>query len=139
MKMAERVGTELRTKQTAERFKVFSAGARLAIIELLKLGPKKVTEIAQALGASQPAVSQHLKVLKAAGLVTDRKDGYWVSYSLNHPRLLEYKRELEGVCRCGCECCAPSERSLLKEYKKELEEELKRVERQMAELGETSG
>lgn len=131
--MAKRVRTELRTKETAERFKVFSAGARLAIIELLKSGPKKVTEIAEALGASQPAVSQHLKVLKAVGLVTDQKDGYWVSYELNHARLLEYKRELEGVCRCGCEGCAPSD-SVLKEYKKELEVELQRVEQRLAGL-----
>ncbi len=132
--MAERVKADLRTKETAERFKVLSAGARLAILELLKHGPMKVTEIAQALKASQPAVSQHLKVLKAAGLVTDEKEGYWVSYALNHARLLEYKRELEGVCCCGCEGCAPAERSVLKAYKKELEKELRRVERQLAEL-----
>lgn len=137
--MAKRVKADLRTKETAERFKVLSAGARLAILELLKHGPMKVTEITQALGASQPAVSQHLKVLKAAGLVTDRKEGYWVSYALNHARLLEYKRELERVCRCGCEGCASSERLVLEEYKTELEEELKRVEQQLAELEGESG
>lgn len=122
------------TKETAERFKVLSAGARLAIIELLKQGPKRVGEIAEALGASQPAVSQHLKVLKAAGLVTDRKEGYWVSYALNHARLLEYKRELERVCRCGCDCCIPTERDVLTAYQRELREELHRVEQRLAEL-----
>ena len=124
---------QLQTKDKAERFKVLAAGARLAIIELLKQGPRKVSEICEALGASQPAVSQHLKILKAAGLVSDEKDGYWVSYSLNTAQLLEYKRELNGVCRCSHENenqTAP-ERALLEVYKEELERELNEVKQQL--------
>ena len=48
---------------------------RRAIFEQLRRGPKAVGEIADELPVSRPAVSQHLRVLKEAGLVTERKDG----------------------------------------------------------------
>lgn len=48
---------------------------RRAIFESLARGPKAVGEIAAELPVSRPAVSQHLRVLKEAGLVTDRADG----------------------------------------------------------------
>ena len=48
---------------------------RRQILESLKSGPRSVGEIAAALPVSRPAVSQHLRVLKQAGLVSDRKDG----------------------------------------------------------------
>ncbi len=121
------------TRQSAERFKVLTADARLAIIEQLKEGPKSVTELAEGLGISQPAVSQHLRVLKAAGLVEDRKEGYWVYYSLRPGRLMDYKRVLDEVCLCGCQYCAPTEIAALEAYKAQLEEELARVTQRLAE------
>ena len=48
---------------------------RRAILEQLLTGPRPVVEIARSLPVGRPAVSQHLKVLKAAGLVTDRREG----------------------------------------------------------------
>src|SRR6478672_8553752 len=48
---------------------------RRAIFEQLRSGPRAVGEIAAELPVSRPAVSQHLRVLKEAGLVTERKDG----------------------------------------------------------------
>ncbi len=48
---------------------------RRAILERLRDGPKPVVEIAQGLPVGRPAVSQHLKVLKRAGLVSDRAVG----------------------------------------------------------------
>jgi DNA-binding transcriptional ArsR family regulator len=48
---------------------------RRAIFEQLRTGPRAVGELAQALPVSRPAVSQHLRVLKEAGLVSDRRDG----------------------------------------------------------------
>jgi DNA-binding transcriptional ArsR family regulator len=48
---------------------------RRAIFELVAEGPRPVGEIARDLPVSRPAVSQHLKVLKEAGLVTDRQQG----------------------------------------------------------------
>jgi DNA-binding transcriptional ArsR family regulator len=48
---------------------------RRQIFESLKAGPRSVGELADGLPVSRPAVSQHLRVLKEAGLVSDRKDG----------------------------------------------------------------
>jgi DNA-binding transcriptional ArsR family regulator len=48
---------------------------RREVFERLRSGPLAVGEIAAALPVSRPAVSQHLRVLKEAGLVTERKDG----------------------------------------------------------------
>ena len=48
---------------------------RRTVFERLGSGPKPVTEIAHGLTVSRPAVSQHLKVLKEAGLVNDRPEG----------------------------------------------------------------
>jgi DNA-binding transcriptional ArsR family regulator len=56
---------------------------RRAIFERLANGPKAVGEIASELPVSRPAVSQHLKVLKQAGLVTDRAEGTRRVYQLN--------------------------------------------------------
>jgi DNA-binding transcriptional ArsR family regulator len=58
--------------------RVFSAlndPTRRAVFERLRTGPKPVGEIARGLPVTRPAVSQHLKVLKEAGLVDDRSEG----------------------------------------------------------------
>jgi DNA-binding transcriptional ArsR family regulator len=56
---------------------------RRAIFERLADGPKAVGEIAGELPVSRPAVSQHLKVLKDVGLVTDRQEGTRRLYSVD--------------------------------------------------------
>ena len=56
---------------------------RRAIFERLSAGPLPVGELARDLPVSRPAVSQHLKVLKAAGLVVDRRDGTRRIYQLD--------------------------------------------------------
>jgi DNA-binding transcriptional ArsR family regulator len=56
---------------------------RRAVFERLRAGPVSVGEIARELPVSRPAVSQHLRVLKEAGLVTERKDGTRRLYRLD--------------------------------------------------------
>jgi DNA-binding transcriptional ArsR family regulator len=56
---------------------------RRAIFECLQGGPRAVVDLARGLPVSRPAVSQHLKVLKEAGLVTDQRDGARRVYRLN--------------------------------------------------------
>jgi DNA-binding transcriptional ArsR family regulator len=56
---------------------------RMAIFQKLASGPVAVNELAQTLPVSRPAVSQHLRVLKDAGLVTDSKSGTRRLYQLN--------------------------------------------------------
>ena len=65
--------------EPAEIFKVLSVETRVKIIELLKAnGALGVKEISERLGLSSPAVSQHLKILKQAGLVRSERRGYWI-------------------------------------------------------------
>jgi DNA-binding transcriptional ArsR family regulator len=56
-------------------FSALADPTRRAIFERLALGPRAVGELASEFPVSRPAVSQHLRVLKDAGLVTDRRDG----------------------------------------------------------------
>lgn len=66
--------------------RVFSAlydPTRRAVLDRLRDGPRPVGEIARGLPVTRPAVSQHLKVLKEAGLVIDRQEGTRRLYQLN--------------------------------------------------------
>lgn len=56
-------------------FAALADPTRRAVFERLAAGPRAVGELAHGLPVSRPAVSQHLKVLKEAGLVSDRADG----------------------------------------------------------------
>lgn len=58
-----------------QAFTALADPTRRQVFERLADGPRAVGELAEGLPVSRPAVSQHLKVLKAAGLVTDRPDG----------------------------------------------------------------
>ena len=66
----------------ARTFKALSSDVRLEILSLLAEGPLCVNALVARLDVSQPAVSQHLKVLENAGLVKGSKTGYRVHYSL---------------------------------------------------------
>lgn len=89
-------------KESAELFKLLSVDKRIEIIEQLKKEAKSVNALAEALGITQSAVSQHLRVLKAAGLVNDERKGYWIYYSLNRKALEVCRQRLNRVCTCGC-------------------------------------
>jgi DNA-binding transcriptional ArsR family regulator len=65
---------------------------RRAIFERLGRGPRAVGELAAGLPISRPAVSQHLKVLKAAGLVVDRAEGTRRLYQLDPKGIEELQR-----------------------------------------------
>lgn len=67
-------------------------GTRRAILERLRGGPQPVVEIARGLPVGRPAVSQHLKQLKAAGLVTDRAEGTRRLYEVDPAALEELER-----------------------------------------------
>ena len=77
--------TTRRTAEHAARAKRFQALAdptRLAIIEHLQAGEHCVCELMRHVGAQQSRLSFHLKILREAGLVIDRRDGRWVYYRL---------------------------------------------------------
>jgi DNA-binding transcriptional ArsR family regulator len=64
---------------------------RRTVFERLRQGPKPVVEIARGLPVSRPAVSQHLRVLKEAGLVRERREGTRHYYSVNGDGLADLR------------------------------------------------
>lgn len=69
---------------------------RRAVFERLRGGPRPVVEIARGLPVSRPAVSQHLRVLKDAGLVRERRQGTRNFYSVNGDGLAELREYFEN-------------------------------------------
>jgi len=80
-------------------FRALGDENRLRLIELLRDGEQCVCDLSEVLGASQPLLSFHLKTLKDAGLVRDRREGRWVYYTLNEDTLETVERFLSDVRR----------------------------------------
>jgi ArsR family transcriptional regulator len=74
--------TSSRTERAVELFHALSDETRLEIIGLLRKGERCVCELTDSLDAAQSRLSFHLRVLRDAGIVRDRKDGRWVHYEL---------------------------------------------------------
>jgi ArsR family transcriptional regulator len=75
--------------RAAALFHALADETRLALLGQLGGGERCVCELQDALGAAQSRLSFHLKVLKAAGLVTDRREGRWAYYALAPEALAE--------------------------------------------------
>ena len=73
---------------------------RLRPVDLLRRRAR-VCEMTDALGAGQSRLSFHLRILKEAGLVLDRREGRWVYYRLN-------QEQVELLAAVLTDCCAPS-------------------------------
>ena len=84
-------------KDAVRVFKALSNDARLMIIQLLSKRPMCVNALTRRLGVSQPAASQHLKVLENAGLVRRDKRGYWVHYELVPENLQECAAFIQDI------------------------------------------
>lgn len=70
-------------EQWADIYKALADKTRLHILALLKHDEMCVCELVDVLGMTQPAISQHLRKLKQAGLVRERKTAQWVYYALD--------------------------------------------------------
>ena len=105
--------------QVARWFQALSDETRLRIIDVLQGGECCVCDLQDSVGAAQSRLSFHLKVLREAGLVNDRKQGRWNFYSLRSDVLDEMAAYLQerkpnenAWSGCGCEdtlsgqCCA---------------------------------
>ena len=73
-------------RRTVELFKALADETRLRILSLLSGGELCVCEITKVLDIGQPKASRHLAVLRQAELVSDRREGMWMYYSLAEPR-----------------------------------------------------
>src|SRR5919107_3888880 len=68
--------------RAAHLFHALSDETRLAVLEMLRDGERCVCDLQEALEAAQSRLSFHLRVLKDAGLVADRREGRWSYYTL---------------------------------------------------------
>src|SRR5215210_3544716 len=89
--------TRLDTGRSAQLFHALSDETRLSILERLRLGERCVCDLTDALDAAQSRLSFHLKVLKDAGLVSDRREGRWMYYTLNTDVLAEVGELAHGL------------------------------------------
>ena len=85
------------TNKAARVFKVLSVDTRVRMIELLKQRSLCVNALAQALSITPAAVSQHLRVLRDAEIVTAEKRGYFVHYGINEATLSEWKKLADSL------------------------------------------
>ena len=129
--------------EPSEMFKVLSVETRVRIIELLKgQGPLGAKDIAATIGITTAAVSQHLKILKQAGLVRSERKGYWIPYTIDEKAMENCRQILSEVCTCGCQGTGKfresqperSNRESLKKYEEELRNELSTVRQRLKEL-----
>lgn len=91
---------------------------RLEIVRLLTNGERCVCDLTEVVGAKQSLLSFHLKILREAGLVTSRRRGKWMYYSLNYEFIEEMRAIIgsvadgrEHLASCCCESlCCPTEK-----------------------------
>jgi ArsR family transcriptional regulator len=95
------------TSTILQRLKALGDEKRLRILAQLAGGERCVCELTDALNAGQSLLSFHLKTLKDAGLVTDRREGRWVHYAISPVGF----RELEEYLRTMRESATANPRS----------------------------
>ena len=91
------MATAIVSSRSAVLFHALSDEKRLRILGLLSTGERCVCELTEALDLSQSLLSFHLRTLKEAGLVADRREGRWVYYALGTGALEEAKSALESL------------------------------------------
>jgi ArsR family transcriptional regulator len=105
----------LELERFVECFKALADKTRLRILALLRERELCVCELVEILQMSQPAVSQHLRKMKQAKVLKERKEGQWVYYSLDgsiYPFfeailsvLPNMKSDIEKLETSGKDCC----------------------------------
>lgn len=109
-------------------FRILGAETRQKILELLVSGPLPVSEVARRLGITQPAASQHLALLREAGLVADRREGQQVYYGLVEKAYARYRLSASAF---GWQPGRAGRTDDLESYRRFLKAELDRAEREL--------
>lgn len=127
----------------SEMFKALAVETRVKIIDLLKSkGPLGAKNIAELVGVTPAAVSQHLKILRQAGFVRSERKGYWIPYTIDEDAMENCRQVLNEVCTCGCQGTGrfrekelkDSSLESLRKYEKELQKELRIVRERVKEI-----
>ncbi len=90
-------------KKLARIFKVLSVDTRVRMIELLQRSSLCVNALARALEITPAAVSQHLRVLRDADIVTADKQGYFVHYRINSATLANWNEAAKSLLNAETE------------------------------------
>jgi DNA-binding transcriptional ArsR family regulator len=100
--------------ELARILKVLAVETRVKIVQVLKGRTLCVGALTSELGVTQGAVSQHLRVMRDAGLVIDEKRGYYVHYRLNEQTIDRWRKRIDGLLTPGpavkCRCPKPAKR-----------------------------
>ena len=92
-------GNEVELQRTANVARALSDPKRLCVLETLATGERSVGELSRDVGCQVPNMSQHLAVLRNAGLVTSRREGSTILYRLADSRVLEAYRLIQDIAR----------------------------------------
>jgi ArsR family transcriptional regulator len=79
----------------ALRFRALGDETRLRVLEQLIPGERCVADLMESTGLGQSLVSHHLRILREAGLVADRRDGRWVYYAIVEPALISARQAVQ--------------------------------------------
>jgi DNA-binding transcriptional ArsR family regulator len=91
--------SELDRQRTANVARALSDPKRLCVLETLATGERSVGELSRDVGCQVPNMSQHLAVLRSAGLVNARREGTTIFYSLADPRVIDAYRLMHDISR----------------------------------------
>ncbi len=86
-------------QKSAAVARALSDPKRLCVLETLASGERSVSELSRDVGCQVPNMSQHLGVLRSAGLVNARREGTTIYYSLADPRVIEAYRLIQDISR----------------------------------------
>ena len=92
---------EERYKLRTSYFKALAYPTRVKIIDFLRKGEKSVGEISWQLKIKQANISQHLAILRKAGIVTEKRDGKIVYYRIKNRRIFEVLQLVDHVMHRG--------------------------------------
>ena len=91
------------SEELEELFKALGNINRLILIYKMTSGELEkvsVTEMAKMMGLTQPAASQHLKILKTARILTAERRGNYIYYTFNHSAMINHKEKIDFLFKC---------------------------------------
>lgn len=91
--------SDVERQRYAEISRALADPKRLCVLEILSSGEHSVGDLSREASCHVPNMSQHLAVLRSAGLVASRREGSTVFYRLTDPRILEAYRLIQSVAR----------------------------------------
>ena len=109
------------TEELEEVLKALANVNRLLLIYSLASGEVEkisVTQVSKNMGITQPAASQHLKILKNANILVAHKEGNYIYYRFNRPSMEKHQKRIDFLFTCAFAKCSQQEKSRCPHSKK---------------------